>query len=122
RDIADKTKPLPDSKDPEKYLEELYETCVGTCRHRVAAAYAKIVNTYPHLKDLVRIVCIDNNHVRLEINNDGQWLQVDLGGGEAINKPDMSGKPYEGETLSDIAPKKILKSKAKLKTATEEKS
>ena len=76
--------PMPKG-NKEPWLEKLFECRSGACRHRCYALWYAIVSKDPFLKKHVRLVVIDNNHMRLEIHDvkDNTWHQVDLGGTEA---------------------------------------
>jgi|GEM_PF-6255234 hypothetical protein len=64
------------------WAQEVYEQRTGSCGHRVIAVLSEIREKYPKHKNRVRVVAINGNHVRLEIqhNKTQQWIQIDLGG------------------------------------------
>ena len=67
-----------------EWLEALFHEKGGTCSHRCQAVWYA-VSKNPDLKKRIRMVDIDNNHVRIEIHNEQEntWHQIDLGGLEA---------------------------------------
>lgn len=83
------------------WFETLYAQCLGSCRHRVAAVYYKILQEAiqtgqgPNIKDKVRMVDINNHHMRLEIKDENdRWLQVDLGSTASSLNYTHTQKPY----------------------------
>ena len=52
----------------------------ASCRIRCLSIRYQIIARYPEYTDLIRMVRIDNCHVRLEVNMQGRWLQLDVGG------------------------------------------
>ena len=78
-----------------QWLAKWYEERAGVCEHRCLAVYHKIVTDYPQYMDQVRMVCIDNNHVRLEVKiRSGKWRQVDFGGGAGQIRYAPAGAAY----------------------------
>ena len=73
-------KPIPSLKDndTETWLKDLYDSGNGRCELRTAALYSSLSNL--GLQDRIRIVSINNNHSIVEINHEGSWFKVDLGG------------------------------------------
>lgn len=63
-----------------QWFERLYHSPGGSCEERCYAVWYQIYKN-PELTGRVRLVDIDNNHVRLEIKTlQGRWVQIDLGG------------------------------------------
>ena len=64
------------------WKREVYDKRLGSCRHRVAVVYDKIIELYPDQKENVRISYINGNHVVLEVRADSKskWIECDLGG------------------------------------------
>jgi hypothetical protein len=87
----------PDS-DPEytaighkKYMEELYTSGDGTCRHKVAAVTYKLLMEEVQEED-IRTVRINGNHVKIEIRHNENWIPVELGGSDTEITYDIAGK------------------------------
>lgn len=80
--IADPNQPVPDLsqiKNFDAWCERLYEERAGVCWHRALAVYTKLCRT--GFENRARMVEIDNNHSMIEIEYQGSWIMVDMGGG-----------------------------------------
>jgi len=75
---------IPQNHYTKKIIDEFKANpSIGSCRHRVAAVYKKIIEHPEYKQDDARMVDIDHKHMRIEIKYQGTYHQVDLGGNEA---------------------------------------
>ncbi len=106
-DLANPNQEFPDINSfdsPEKLMEELFQKRAGSCRHRVLAVWNKLRNTTEIDRNNFRIVRINNNHLILEIKNQqGLWLQADLGGSDAPLNYSV-GETYAGGEVKPEIP------------------
>ncbi len=79
-DVSEEDQAIPTNATGEADWDAIYDQCAGSCRHRVAAVYNKIIESKECKKEDVRMIDIDNNHARLEMKYQGKYFQVDLGG------------------------------------------
>ncbi len=83
------------------WFERMYANPGGACDERCMAVWYQI-HKHESLRDRVRQVNIDNNHVRLEVKRlaDGAWLQVEVGG--------IAAKVLKREADSVYKPKSVV--------------
>lgn len=86
------------------WLDTLYREKGGACRHRCQAVWYT-VRKNPLLRDKIRMVRIDNNHVRIELYSEQlkSWHQIDLGGTEGT----MDFNKYQKTLYKPAALEKI---------------
>jgi hypothetical protein len=90
------------------WLEMVFNSRAGACRHRVAAVAHKLMQENVDFGNF-RIIGINNDHVILEVReSDGRpWIKVDLGGASAQEA--ITSEVYSGEALqTGIIGKKSL--------------
>jgi len=105
-EITDSNKPIPKlEKSPsyEAWCEQLFQERAGVCWHRALAVSEKIKMRLPGHAYRIEIVAIDNNHVALEVFNNGNYISVDLGGSANFTETYQQSSRSESSGLDDLA-------------------